>query len=185
MSAQPHPIVDPTTRRRRRLQLATSLASLHVRTVLVPETSIRRRQRVQVCGAARILTALGVRVRVVGPRTAWPRHRPCRLVVADDAGWLATMALITTVPRTIEGWEEACSRALPGVGRRLVADRGTADAVACPVAFRYRTDGGLLDRPPRTLAEIVATRGLVVEVHLLPALDMSAALPRAALAPAA
>src|SRR5688572_22169671 len=84
MSALPHPIVDPTTRRRRRLQLATSLASLHVRTVLMPETSIRRRQRVQVCGAARILTALGVRVRVVGPRTAWPRHRPCRLVVADD-----------------------------------------------------------------------------------------------------
>lgn len=179
----PHPTVDPTTRRRRRLRLAAALAGLHARTVLVPETSIRRRQRVQVCGAARILTALGVRVRVVGPRTAWPRHRPCRLVVADDAGWLATMALITTVPRTTEGWEAACRRALPGV--RPAADRGTADAVACPVAFRYRADGGLLDRAPRTLAEIVATRGLVVEVHLLPALDLAADLPRAALAPAA
>ncbi len=185
MSAAPHPTVDPTTRRLRRLRLAAALASLHLSAVLVPETSVRRRQRGQVCGAARILTALGVRVRVVGPRTAWPRHRPCRLVVADDAGWLGTMAMITTVPRTTEGWEDACRRALPGVGRRLVPDRGTDDAVACPVAFRYRTDEGLLDRPPRTLAEIVATRGLVVEVHVLPALDLAADLPRAALAPAA
>ncbi len=53
------------------------------------------------------------------------------------------------------------------------------------MAFRNRTDEGLLDRPPRTLAEIVATRGLVVEVHVLPALDLAADLPRAALAPAA
>ena len=179
------PTVDPTIRRRRRLRLAAALASLRVRTALVPEASLRRRQRVQVCGAARILTALGVRVRVVGPRTAWPRHRPCRLVVADDAGWLGTMALITTVPRTTEGWEDACRRALPGVGRALVADRGTSDAVACPVAFRYRTDEGLLDRTPRSVAEIVAARGLVVEVHLLPALDLAATMPRAALAPAA
>lgn len=185
MSAALHPTVDLTTRRRRRLRLAAALASLRLHTALVPETSIRRRQRIQVCAAARILTALGVRVRVVGPRTAWPRHRPCRLVVADDAGWLATMALITTVPRTAEGWEEACGRALPGVARRLVPDRGVADAVACPVAFRYRTDEGLLDRPPRTLSEIVSTRGLVVEVHVLPALDLAADLPRAALAPAA
>lgn len=176
MSTGPAPTVDPTTRRRRRLRLAAALANLHVRTVLVPETSIRRRQRVQVCGAARILTALGVRVRVVGPRTAWPRHRACRLVVADDAGWLATMALITTVPRTTEGWDEACRRALPRV--RTTVGRGSADAVACPVAFRYRADGRLLDRPPQTLAEIVAIRGLVVEVHVLPALDLSADLPR-------
>jgi hypothetical protein len=179
----PHTTVNASTRRRRRLRLAAALASLHVRTVLVPETSIRRRQRVQVCGAARILTALGVRVRVVGPRTTWPRDRPCRLVVADDAGWLATTALITTVPRTAEGWAAACRRALPGM--RAAAERHAADAVACPVAFRYRAEGGLLDRPPRTLADIVAIRGLVVEVHLLPALDLAADLPRAALAPAA
>lgn len=185
MSAGPHATVDPTTRRRRRLRLAAALANLHMRTLLVPETSIRRRQRVQVCGAARILTALGARVRVVGPRTAWPRDRACRLVVDDDAGWVATLALITTVPRTTEGWESACRRALPRVRIPGDRDRGTADAVACPVAFRYRADGRLLDRPPRTLAEILATRGLVVEVHLLPALDLSADLPRAALAPAA
>jgi hypothetical protein len=176
------PTVDPATRRRRRLRLAAALAALHLRTVLVPETSTRRRQRVLICGAARILTALGVRVRVVGPRTPWPRSRPCRLVLADDAGWLADLAVVTTVPRATEGWPAACDRALPGAGP---AGPESADAVACPVTFRYRTDDGLLDRAPRTVAEIVAARGLVVEVHVLPALDLAPAVPTAPLVPAA
>nr|WP_281372143.1 lysophospholipid acyltransferase family protein [Modestobacter versicolor] len=59
-----------------------------------------------------------------------------------------------------------------------------AAAPVCPVAVRYRVDGGaasavaayLGGEPlPRTLARIVAARGLVVEVHLLPALDPAGA----------
>ena len=169
MSAPP---VDARIRRRRRLRVAAALASLHVRTALVPETAIRRRQRVQICGAARILTALGVRVRVVGPPVPWPRHRPCRLVVGDDVGWLGGLALVTSVPRTTPGWRAVCGRVLPGSSTAW--DVVDGDAVLCPVTFRYRTDAGLLDLPPRTLSEIVATRGLVVEVHLLPALDLTA-----------
>ena len=162
--------VDPMTQRRRRLNLAAALAGLHLRTAFVPETSTRRRQRVQLCGAARVLTALGVRVRVVGPPTPWPRHRPCRLVVGDDAGWLAGLALVTSVPRTTAGWRAVCAQVLPGTTAGEVSSDD--DAVACPVTFRYRSDDGPLDRPPRTVAEIVATPGLVVEVHLLPALDL-------------
>ncbi|WP_369139110.1 lysophospholipid acyltransferase family protein [Modestobacter versicolor] len=59
-----------------------------------------------------------------------------------------------------------------------------AAAPVCPVAVRYRVDGGaasavaasLAGEPPfRSLARVVATRGLVVEVHLLPALDPAGA----------
>jgi 1-acyl-sn-glycerol-3-phosphate acyltransferase len=59
-----------------------------------------------------------------------------------------------------------------------------AAAPVCPVALRYRTDGGAgtavaasLGGEPlrRTLARVLASRGLVVEVHLLPALDPAGA----------
>ncbi|WP_369135905.1 lysophospholipid acyltransferase family protein [Modestobacter sp. I12A-02662] len=52
-------------------------------------------------------------------------------------------------------------------------------APVCPVAVRYRADGGapagpLADGPLwRSVARVVGTRGLVVEVHLLPALEPS------------
>jgi hypothetical protein len=188
MTAEPdHPVhpADAGTRRRRRLRLAAALADLRIRTALVPDTSLRRRQRIDVCGAARILTALGVRVRVIAPRTPWPRDRACRLVVADEAGWLADLALVTAVPRTTEGWRAACGRALPRRGRATAPWIGAPDAVACPVALRYRADGVLLDRPPRTLGDVLAARDLVVEVHLLPALDLAVSMPRERLAPAA
>jgi hypothetical protein len=185
MSAAPHPTADGMTRLRRRLRLAAALACLQAHAALVPRTSTRRRQRLQICAAARVLTALGVRVRVIGPRTPWPRHRPCRLVAADDVGWLGDLALVTSVPRTAAGWRAACGRALLRGGRSSAPDLGRPDAVACPVAVRYRTEAGPLDRAPRTLAEIVAVRGLVVEVHLLPALDHAADAVRPDLAPAA
>jgi 1-acyl-sn-glycerol-3-phosphate acyltransferase len=55
-----------------------------------------------------------------------------------------------------------------------------AGAAVCPVAIRYRVDGGAASTLPgylrgdtlgRSIARVVAARGLVVEVHLLPALD--------------
>jgi 1-acyl-sn-glycerol-3-phosphate acyltransferase len=63
-----------------------------------------------------------------------------------------------------------------------------AAAPVCPIAVRYRVDGGagsaIAASPPgeprwRSLARVVAARGLVVEVHLLPALDPAGADRRA------
>jgi hypothetical protein len=173
--------VDPATQHRRRLRLAAALAVLHVRTALIPESAVRRRQRLQVCGAARILTALGARVQVVGPPTPWPTRRPTRLLVADDIGWLGGLALVTSVPRSTGGWRAVCAQVLPGASAE---DRGELVGVGCPVEIRYRTDAGPLGQAPATLAEIVAARGLVVEVHLLTPLD-AAASPQRSLASAA
>jgi hypothetical protein len=161
--------VDGPTQQRRRLRLAATLAGLHVRTALVPEIAVRRRQRILVCGAARILTALGVRVRVVGPPTPWPTRRPTQLLVGDDLGWLGGLAVVTGVPRTTGGWRAVCAQVLPGTP--VAENRGELVGVRCPAVVRYRTDAGPLDRAPATLAEIVAARGLVVEVHLLAPLD--------------
>ena len=179
------PAADPRTRRRRRLRLAAALADLRLRTALAPDPSSRRRQRVDICGAARILTALDVRVRVVPSRTPWPRGRACRLVVADDVGRLGDLALVTAVPRTAEGWASARARALPRRGRVVVPEPRAADAVACPVALRYLAGGTPLDRAPRTLEEVLAARDLVVEVHLLPPLDLADGVPGELLTPVA
>lgn len=57
-----------------------------------------------------------------------------------------------------------------------------AGAAICPVAIRYRVDGGAATTAPsylrgdtlvRSIARVVAARRLVVEVHLLTALDAS------------
>jgi hypothetical protein len=167
-------LADPATQQRRRLQLAAIQAGFRVRSALLPDSSVRRRQRLQVCSAARILTALGVRVRVVQPATPWPRNRPHRLLASGDLGWLGELALLTAVPRTTSGW--------PAIGDRVLPIRPTfrarpapesADAVLCPVAVHFRVADGSLKHGPRSLAEIVAVQGLVAEVYLLPALDTS------------
>jgi hypothetical protein len=165
------PTVDPAVQQRRRLQLAATLAGLHVRTALVPPHATRRRQRLQVCGAARVLTALGVRVRVVPPTTPWPRTGGRLLLDRDAPGWLGDLALVTAVPRTTGGWAAVCRRVLPGAAVEPAGPH--ADSVICPVAVTYRTDAGPLDRAPRDVSEIVALRGLVVEVRLLSAVDAS------------
>lgn len=175
-SSPPVPTVDPAAQQRRRLRLVATLAGLHVRTALVPPHATRRRQRLQVCGAARVLTALGVRVRVLPPATPWPRTGGRLLLDRDSPGWLGDLALVTAVPRTTAGWATVCRRVLPGAP---AAPAGPAsDSAICPVALTYRTDAGPLGRAPRDLQEIVALRGLVVEVHLLPAVDASAARDR-------
>lgn len=80
----------------RRLRTAAVLAGAGLR----PGAS----RRAAVCGAARLLTALGVRVRVHAPLVAWPRVRPGTpgvLVVADSGSDLAHLALVTAVPGTV------------------------------------------------------------------------------------
>jgi hypothetical protein len=146
---------DARTQQLRRLRLARTRAGVSVRRALAPSGATRRRQRVEVCGAANMLTALGVRVQVVGAAVPWPRAE--RVVVSDHTGWLGDLALSIAVPRT----PVITGRALP------------AGAVVCPVVLRYRTAAGYLgkDEVPRTFAEVAAARDLVVEVHRLPALS--------------
>jgi hypothetical protein len=116
-----------------------------VRARLLPSGE-RRRQRLRVCGAADVLTALGVRVQVF-PSASWPRTG--RYVVSDHVGRLGGLAVSTAFRDTPAG--------------------GT---VICPVAVRYRLEGrpGYLpaDQVPQTTAAVVAMHGLVVEVHCLP-----------------
>jgi hypothetical protein len=145
------------TQRRRRIRLARTLAALAVRRALLPRGAARSRERLRVCRSADVLTALGVRVQVVGGAVPWPRLG--RMVVSDHTGWLGDLALSTAVPGTpVIG--RSPTRALP-VG-----------SVACPVVLRYRTAAGYLGAQdvPRTLADVTAARDLVVEVHRLPAL---------------
>jgi hypothetical protein len=146
---------DARTQRLRRLRLARTLAGVSVHRALLPAGAARRRERLQVCGAANMLTALGVRVQVVGTAVPWPRAD--RVVVSDHTGWLGDLALSIAVPRT-----------------PVVSGRGLpAGSVVCPVLIRYRTAAGYLggDVVPRTFAEVAAARDLVVEVNRLPALS--------------
>jgi hypothetical protein len=163
---RPRP-ADPALQQQRRLRLAAALTAARLRLAVVPEYAVRRRQRVQVCSAARILTAVGARVDVRQPSSPWPRT-PGRLVVTDAAGGrLADLALLTAVPRTTLGWSAVADRVLGG---RTSSPKTLAGSVLCPVTVRFRDDDGPLDDAPRTLPEVLAVRGLVVEVQLLPAL---------------
>lgn len=48
--------------------------------------------RAAVCGAADVLTALGVRVEVLDPAVPWPRTGRGHLVVSNHASWLGELA---------------------------------------------------------------------------------------------
>jgi hypothetical protein len=149
--------VDLSPRQRRRLRWSATLAGVRARAALASAGSVRRRQSVQVCGAARLLTAAGVRVVVVQPPAPWPRTRAVRLAARNEAGLLGDLALLTAVPRTTTGWAAVADRVLP-VGTPIVTDDRAA-AVLCPVTVSFRTADGPLP----------ATGGLVVEVRLLAA----------------
>jgi hypothetical protein len=157
-STTPRPVADPLTRRRRRVRVAGVLAAHSVRRALRPPGADDRRRRV--CGAADVLVALGVRVRVVPSPEPWPRSG--RLVVSDSTGWLGDLAVITAVAGApVENATTAPRVAPPGT-------------TLCPVSVRYRLDGEPHhlddDRIPRTRAQVIALQGLVVEVHCRPAL---------------
>jgi hypothetical protein len=159
VTALPHPLAtipagsDRGLQRRRRLRVARTRVGLSVQTRLLPTGGQRRRQRLQVCGAANTLTALGVRVQVLGPSTPWPRYE--RVVVSDHAGWLADLAVAT---------------ALRGEPVCAAAD-APAGTTVCPLMVCFRLEGvpGYLraEQLPSSVGEIAALQGLVVEVHLL------------------
>ena len=162
----------------RRLRLAGTLAAVGVRSALLPRADGRRRGRAQVCGAARILTALGVRVVVLPPATAWPRAAG-RLAVQGSSGRIGDLAVLTAVPRSVAGWDLLAERALLGRPSRQADDpRGD---MLLPVAVRCRPAGEAdwLDPSavPQDLGAVLAAGGLVVEVRLLPALEARRSSP--------
>lgn len=156
---------DPATQQRRRLRWSAAMAGLKARASLSAVGSVRRRQSLQVCSAARLLTAAGIRVVVVQPSTPWPRAGAHRLDVGNEAGLLGDLALLTAVPRTTPGWAAVADRVLP-VGPAVRCAEPEA-AVLCPVTVTFRTEDRPLPEAPRTLDEVVAIRGLVLEVRLL------------------
>ncbi|KQS73313.1 hypothetical protein [Modestobacter sp. Leaf380] len=166
------PTASPALRRRRALALTGALARATAR----PPAGDGRRHGV--CTAARLLTAAGVRVRLVPPAVAWPRG--ARLVVANRVSWVDDLALRTAVaalPVEDEaGWpglatvradrvtaELSAGRSVlvrpeehatcgTGLGRfrpAAVAPALAAGVPVCPVAVRFR----LADRPTTAAAQ--------------------------------
>jgi 1-acyl-sn-glycerol-3-phosphate acyltransferase len=83
----------------------------------------RRHRSAVVRGAARLITALGIRVQVIPPAMPWLRSSGGRLVVADRMSWLDAVALLTVVPGVLV-WPLEATRP-PGLvflGRRIGAD---------------------------------------------------------------
>ncbi len=202
---QPSPAAQP-----RWLRVGAAYAAERLRP---PLGSSRRRA---VCGAARLLTGLGVRVEVHSPSTAWPRT-PGRglLVVANSVSALDPLVLLTALPGAMQAAPDRVagvpvpavapvsgpvSAALrrgttvtvrpeqpvpgrTGLGRfspALFAASTETGAPVCPVALRYRGAG---TPPPAGRSAVAALRwlgstpGVVVEVHLLPALTSAGATP--------
>jgi hypothetical protein len=198
-ATRPGPTVDPAVRRRRWLRLTGVLAGTAAASLRAPVTGARGRRRLSVCAAARMLTAAGVRVRVVPSPVPWPRtgvgHGPGHLVVATSICWVDDLALrtvVTGLPVGSSATETRVAELLRAGQTVTVGSAGTAllqaavgaGAAICPVVVRYRVDGEAGSAVAasiagatrwRSLARVVATRGLVVEVHLLPALDPAGA----------
>jgi hypothetical protein len=153
---QPDPVTTAPSRpadtarlQRRRLRFVAALAGARIRLAVVPEHAVRRRQRVQLCSAARILTASGVRVRVVQPERPWPRHRSL-ILVTPDHGRLADLAVLTAVPRTTPGWSAVADRVFSaGAGAR---ERVPAGALRCHVTVSFRSEADVLVVEVRLLA---------------------------------
>ncbi|MGY1680471.1 hypothetical protein [Geodermatophilus sp. SYSU D01176] len=100
-----------------------------------PVGNSRRRS---VCGAARVLTHLGVRVQVYVPATAWPRTGTGLLLVSNTATALDPLALLTVVP----------GAAVAGVPDRLAGvPVPTVPAVSARVATHLRRGTTVSVRP--------------------------------------
>jgi 1-acyl-sn-glycerol-3-phosphate acyltransferase len=141
---------------------------------VVPGVPVAERQ----IGAWPVLGRLARRTGVVLLDPSRPRTLPG--TVGQVAGLLRAGTSVTVHPegRTSCGVELARFR--PAFFQAAV----DGAAPVCPVAVRYRVDGGAgtavaahrAEEPLwRSLTRVVAARGLVVEVHLLPALDPAGA----------
>jgi 1-acyl-sn-glycerol-3-phosphate acyltransferase len=100
--------------------------------------------------------------------------------VAEVAGLLRAGTSVTVHPEGTTSCGAELSRFRPAFFQAAV----DAAAPVCPVAIRYRVDGGAGtavaaylpgESLRQSLARVVGARGLVVEVHLLPALDPAGA----------
>jgi 1-acyl-sn-glycerol-3-phosphate acyltransferase len=175
----PLPPADPATRRRRRRRLAAARLAVSIRAAL--PAGPRRRERGLVCGAAAVLTAVGVRVEVSAPAVPWPRPGTGRLVVANRASRLDDLVLATVLRGAAVVHPEQVGG--PTLGRfRAAPFQAAVDAgvPVCPVAVHWRTGpghrpaGAVGGRSLRSaLHHALAVRGLVAEVHLLPPLAPS------------
>ncbi|MGY1739972.1 MULTISPECIES: hypothetical protein [unclassified Blastococcus] len=173
------PAAEPAVHPLRRLRTAAVLAGAGLR----PTTS----RRAAVCGAARLLTALGVRVRVHAPLVAWPRVRPGGpgvLVVADSASDLAHLALATAVPGavavdgrpgrhartlrlpTVPATTEAIAAALR-TGRTVTLRPGVGGTHS-PAGFAAAAAVGAPVCPVAVRMRPAAGAGVHVALHLLP-----------------
>ena len=166
----------------RTLRLAGAVAGVGVRSVLLPRHAHRRRGRAQVCGAARILTALGVRVRVVSPDVAWPRTGGL-LAVSGTPSWVDRLAVLTAVPGPSTAGRSSPRRPCPGAPPGSTSGRARRAPCCCRCPSRPPAETAPApwptERVPRDLPGVLGTHGLVVEVHLLPALDAGAVVPLA------
>jgi hypothetical protein len=130
-----------------------------------PVGSSRRRA---VCGAARVLTRLGVRVEVRAPAVAWPRTGTGLLLVANTVSALDPLALLTAVPgASVAGAPGrlvgVAVPTLPAVSGRVA----TALRRGSPVTVRPETptgDGSLGRFSPALLAAAVEAGAAVCPV---------------------
>ena len=188
---------SPPTPPAARTALTPVLARTAVRAATAAWGSDRRRQRLRVRTSAEVLTALGLRVRVVSPPVAWPRGP--RFVVANAAGWTDVLALATVVPGVpVVDAALAGTPLLRTLARRggvLVDDRGSGvraevtallrggltvtahpggTAAGGGAPGRFRSDAFVPAVEVQAAVCPVAVRqvdGVVVEVHLLSALE--------------
>jgi 1-acyl-sn-glycerol-3-phosphate acyltransferase len=131
-----------------------------------PVGSSRRRS---VCGAARVLTGLGVRVEVHAPATAWPRTGTGLLLVSNTVTALDPLALLTAVPGTaVAGAPDRLAGvpvpAVPAVSARISTHLRLGTSVSVRPEEGARAGAGLGRFSPALLAAAVDAGAAVCPV---------------------
>ena len=145
------------------LRVGATVASGRLRP---PVGSSRRRS---VCGAARVLTGLGVRVRVHVPATAWPRTGTGLLLVSNTATALDPLALLTVVPgAAVAGVPDRLAGvpvpAVPAVSARIATQLRLGTSVSVRPEEGVRGGAGLGRFSPALLAAAVDAGATVCPV---------------------
>jgi 1-acyl-sn-glycerol-3-phosphate acyltransferase len=131
-----------------------------------PVGSSRRRS---VCGAARVLTGLGVLVEVHAPAAAWPRTGTGLLLVSNRATALDPLALLTAVPgAAVAGAPDRLAGvpvpAVPAVSARVATHLRRGTTVNVRPEEGRRSGPGLGRFSPALLAAAVDTGAAVCPV---------------------